>query len=196
MSYEYWQANHRGLLAAVVVALATTIGAAEKLKVAATFSVIGDMAAQVAGDHVVLTTIVGPEGDCELYQPTPAGGRTVAEANLLLMNDLNDEFEPWLDPLLKQAAFRGTKVVVSRGAKTLTGEDEHPITGRARPPAIDQHAWMDPNNGIIYVKNIADALTKSDPANAVDYRARAAAFIKKIQAVDAWGHDPAQHHDS
>jgi zinc/manganese transport system substrate-binding protein len=140
----------------------------------------------VAGDHVELATIVGPDGDAELYEPTLADSRTVARARIVFMNGLNDEFEPWLEPLLKQAGFGGTKVVVSRGAKTLTAEQEHTISGKELAPAIDQHAWMDPKNGIVYVKNIAEALARTDPTNAADYRARAAAYIKDLQAVDAW----------
>jgi zinc/manganese transport system substrate-binding protein len=160
--------------------------AADRPIVVATFSVLADMVAKVAGDHVDLTTIVGPGGDTELYQPTLADSHTVARARIVFMNDLNDEFEPWLEPLLKQAGFGGAKVIVSRGAKTLTGVEEHGISGKELAPAIDQHAWMDPKNGIVYVKNIAEALARTDPANAADYRARAAAYIKELQAVDAW----------
>jgi len=166
--------------------MAMSARAADRIKVVATFSVIADMVAHVAGDHVDLVTIVGPDGDTELYQPTLADSRTIAEARIVFMNDLNDEFEPWLEPLLKQAAFGGTKVVVSRGAKTITAEEEHAISGRNLAPAIDQHAWLDPRNGIVYVKNIADALARIDPANAPDYRAHATAYIKDVQAVDAW----------
>src|SRR5215469_13323121 len=116
-----------------------TLGAsaADKPVVVATFSVIGDMVTNVAGDHVTLVTIVGPGGDCELYKPTLADGKAIADARIVFMNDLNDEFEPWLEPLLKQAGFRGTKVVVSRGARTLTAEEEHPISGKNVAPAID-----------------------------------------------------------
>jgi zinc/manganese transport system substrate-binding protein len=160
--------------------------AADKMLVVATFSVIGDMVANVGGDHVELVTIVGPGGDTELYEATLADSKTVAQARIVFVNDLNDEFEPWLEPLLKQAAFRGTKVVVSRGAKTITAAEEHAISGKNLPPAIDQHAWLDPKNGVIYVKNIAEALARADAVNAADYRARAASYIKQIQAVDAW----------
>jgi zinc/manganese transport system substrate-binding protein len=160
--------------------------AADKPTVVATFSVLADMVANVAGDHVELVTIVGPDGDTELYQPTLADARTVARARIVFMNDLNDEFEPWLEPLLKQAGFGGIKVVVSRGARTLTAAEEHPVSGKEMAPAIDQHAWLDPKNGIIYVKNIAEVLARSDPANAADYRVRAAAYVKELQAVDAW----------
>ena len=174
------------VLVALAVLPAAPLRAADKPNVVATFSVLGDMVANVAGDHVDLVTIVGPDGDTELYQPTLADSRTVAGARIVFMNDLNDEFEPWLEPLLKQAGFTGTKVVVSRGAKTITGEEEHPISGREAAPVIDQHAWMDPKNGIVYVRNIAQALARVDPANAADYKARAAAYIKELQTLDAW----------
>ena len=174
--------------ACVAVALlqAAPLHGAERPTVVATFSVLGDMVANVAGDHVDLVTIVGPDGDTELYQPTLADSQVVAKARVVFMNDINDEFEPWLEPLLKQAGFTGTKVVASRGAKTITGEEEHPISGKEAAPVIDQHAWLDPKNGMVYVKNIAQALERSDPANAADYRARAAAYIKQLQTVDAW----------
>jgi len=175
------------IVVATMTILSTGSGhAADKPIVVATFSVLADMVANVSGDHVELATIVGPDADTELYQPTLADSRTVARARIVFMNDLNDEFEPWLEPLLKQVGFGGTKVVVSRGAKTLSGVEEHAISGKELAPAIDQHAWMDPRNGIVYVKNIAEALARTDPTNAADYRARAAAYIKELQAVDAW----------
>jgi len=160
--------------------------AADRIPVVATFSVIGDMLANVGGDHIDIKTIVGAGGDCELYQPTAADVATVASARAVFLNDLNDEFEPWLEPLIKQAVFKGTKVVTSRGVRTLTAEEEHPVSGRQLPAALDQHAWLDPRNGIVYVRNIAEALARLDPANAGDYRARAAAYGKELQGVDDW----------
>lgn len=177
----------QAILAAMALnGTAVSCRAADKMVVVATFSVIGDMIANVAGDRVEVVTIVGPDGDTELYQPTLADSKTVTQARMVFLNDLNDDFEPWLEPLLRQAEFRGTKVVVSRGAKTITAAEEHAISGKDLPPAIDQHAWLDPKNGVVYVKNIAEALARADPANAADYRGRAAAYVKQIQAVDAW----------
>jgi zinc/manganese transport system substrate-binding protein len=162
--------------------------AADRIPVVATFSVIGDMLANVGGDHIDIKTIVGAGGDSELYQPTAADVATVASARAIFINDLNEEFEPWLEPLLKQAVFKGTKVVVSRNVRILTAEEEHPVSGRQLPTAIDQHAWLDPKNGVIYARNITAALVRLDPADAADYRARAAAYIKEINAVDEWAH--------
>jgi zinc/manganese transport system substrate-binding protein len=165
---------------------APTAHAADKITVVATFSVIGDMVTRIAEDGVNLTTIVGPDGDCELYKPSLADAKTVADAKILFMNGINDEFEPWLEPLLKQAKFTGAKVVVSRGAKTIAAEEETTPGGKAKPAALDQHAWLDPKNGIVYVKNIAETLAKYDAANAATYRARAAAYAEELKALDAW----------
>src|SRR5207248_5200431 len=145
-----------------------------------------DMLANIGSGHLDIKTIVVAGGDCELYQPTAADVATVAAARAVFINDLNEEFEPWLEPLLKQARFKGAKIVVSRGVRTLAAEEEHPISGRQLPAAIDQHAWLDPRNGVIYVRNIAEALARLDPAGAADYRAHAAAYTKQIQAVNDW----------
>jgi zinc/manganese transport system substrate-binding protein len=176
----------RRLIALATLLLAGPAGAADRIPVVATFSVIGDMLANVGGGHIDIKTIVGAGGDCELYQPSATDVATVASARAVFINDLNEEFEPWLEPLLKQAVFKGSKVVVTRGVRTLTAEEEHPVSGRQLPTAIDQHAWLDPRNGVIYVRNIAAALARLDPANTADYRARAAAYTKQIQAVDDW----------
>ncbi len=176
-----------GALAALLLA-AGTARAVDRITVVATFSVIGDMLANVGGDRIDIKTIVGAGGDCELYQPTAADVATVASARAVFVNDLNEEFEPWLEPLLKQAFFKGTKVVVSRNVRTLTAEEEHPVSGRQLPTAIDQHAWLDPRNAVVYVRNIAAALARLDPAGAAAYRARAAGYTKQIQAFDDWAH--------
>ena len=162
--------------------------AADKVKVVATVSIISDMVANVGGDHIDLTTIVGPGGDSELYEATAGDIPKVAGARIVFMNGLNDEFEPWVDGLLKQSQFAGSKVVVSRGVKALTAEDEHPAGGKPKAIILDQHAWMDPRNSIIYVKNISDSLVRIDPAHADDYRGRAAAYTQQLRTLNNWAH--------
>ena len=72
-----------------------------------------------------ITTIVAAGGDSELYQPTAADVATVASASAVFLNGLNDEFEPWLEPLLRQAAFKGVKVGARAAVRTLTAGEEH-----------------------------------------------------------------------
>jgi ABC-type Zn uptake system ZnuABC Zn-binding protein ZnuA len=97
------------LLVALAVFPAAPLRAGDKPTVVATFSVLGDMVANVAGDHVDLVTIVGPDGDTELYRPSLADGRAIAGARIVFMNDLNDEFEPWLEPLRLHQGAAGTR---------------------------------------------------------------------------------------
>ena len=178
--------RRRSLQALAALASTRPAVAGQRKAVVATFSVIGDMLANIAGNHVDIYIVVGAGGDCELYQPTVADVARVAGADAVFLNDLNEEFEPWLEPLLRQARFKGAKVVASRGVQTLTAEEEHPTSGRQLPMAVDQHAWLDPRNGIIYAHNIAAALSQLDATNAVDYRSRASAYSNEIRAVDEW----------
>ncbi|HEY4043828.1 MAG TPA: zinc ABC transporter substrate-binding protein [Rhodopila sp.] len=177
------------LTAGTVLARPGVAAAADRIKVVATFTVIGDMVRNVAGDLVDLVTIVGPDSDCEEYEPTAADVPKLANSRILFMNGLNDDFEPWLDNLMKQAKFAGTKVIVSRGVKALTAEDEHPIGGKPKATVLDQHAWMTPHNGIVYVRNIVDTLARIDPANADTYRNRAASYTQQLRDLDSWAHD-------
>jgi zinc/manganese transport system substrate-binding protein len=173
----------RPFIAAVLALAATRAHAAERPKVVATFSVLGDMIARIAGDKVQLTTIVGSDGDCETYVATAADARAVAEAQLFVMNDLNPRFEPWAEPLLKLAPFRGTKLVVTKGVNIII--DDRPL-GPVRGPQVDPHAWQDPANALVYVANISEALAKLDPGNAPFYRAQADDYAREIRALDAW----------
>ncbi len=171
--------------AALLLIALTGNAAAAPLKVVATFSVLGDMVATIAGDRVALTTIVGGDGDTELYQPTPGDARALAGASMLVMNDINPEFEPWLEGLIKQSGFKGTKLVASRGAKIIT-EEEEGHGGSKGGPKSDQHAWHDLSNGAIYARNIGAGLAVADPANADFYKTRTDAYIAEIKKLDTW----------
>src|SRR6476659_5967454 len=137
------RARFRVIFAGVTILLGASVaGGVERINVVATFSVIGDMVANVAGDKVDLVTLVGPAGDTELFKPSLADGKSVAEAKIVFMNDLNDEFEPWIEPLLKRVKFGGTKIVVSRGAKTYSSTEERAPRSKSAEEEIDQHAWL------------------------------------------------------
>ena len=111
-------------VAATIFALAATtpcrVHAGEPLRVVATFSILGDMVQRVGGRHVRVTTLVGPNGDAHVYQPTPADARAVSEAQLLVINGL--KFEGWLERLVGASDFRGTLVVASSGVEPLPSE--------------------------------------------------------------------------
>ena len=111
----------RPFIAAVLALAAAPARAAERPKVVATFSVLGDMIIRISGDKVLLTTIVGGDGDCELYQPTAADARAVAEAQLFVMNDLNPRFEPWAEH--PQVTKRTSYVIAKDGRIAMVHDD-------------------------------------------------------------------------
>ncbi len=171
---------------AVLPVLARTAHSAAPPKVVATFSVLGDMVRQIAGDHVSLTVIVGPDGDSESYEPTAADARAVAEADLLIMNGLNKEFEPWLANLLARADFHGTKLVATDGVRVLKIAAEKDRLVGGNEGELDQHAWQDVANGAIYAANIQVGLIRLDPADASEYRTRGDAYRKQLLELDSW----------
>jgi zinc/manganese transport system substrate-binding protein len=166
------------VLAATLPATAQT---AEKLKVVATFSVIGDLVRQVGGDRVEAVTLVGPDGDAHVYSPTPADGRRLTEAKVVFTNGM--KFEGWIDRLVKSSGTKASVAVTSTGVTAVEEKGEHDH-GHAHG-AVDPHAWQDVRNAKIYVANIRDALSAADPQGKAVYEANAAAYGQQLDALDA-----------
>ena len=153
--------------------------AATPLPVIASFSILGDIVATVGGDRVQVTTLVSPNGDAHVYQPTPRDVRAVSQAKVVFYNGLG--FEGWMTRLIQAAKFRGAQVTVSAGiTPQVMDEDGKQIN--------DPHAWQNPQNVRRYVSNIAAALEKADPAGAAEYRQRAQAFDQQLLELDQWAH--------
>ena len=160
---------------ALVLGLTASVQAADKLRAVASFSILGDMVQQVGGDRVELTTLVGPDGDAHVYEPTPADARNLAASQILFINGLG--FEGWMDRLEKSSGFKGKVVVASTGVKPRTMvEDE----GDKPETITDPHAWQDLENGKLYVGNIRDALIAVDPDGKSVYEANAANYLDAI----------------
>lgn len=117
----------RNLLKSVVIAIALFLGisnpiqAKDPVPVVATFSILGDLVKQIGGNHVSLTTLVGPDGDAHVYQPTPADARAVSRAKVLFVNGL--KFEGWIDRLVDASGFKGVRIVATKGIKAIPFED-------------------------------------------------------------------------
>jgi zinc/manganese transport system substrate-binding protein len=111
----------------VVLGLAGGAHAADKIKAVASFSILGNMVSEVGGDRVEVTTLVGPDGDAHVYEPTPADAKNLAASQILFVNGLG--FEGWMDRLDKSSGFKGKTIVASAGVKPRTMvEDEKTIT--------------------------------------------------------------------
>lgn len=187
--------------ATALVTLSFTIPTAswaeQPIPVVATFSILGDMVERIGGEHIALTTLVGPEGDAHVYQPTPKAARSVAEADLLFMNGL--EFEGWLERLAEAASFDGAMVVATTGVSPIAFEEhkdddhddhdkhdehnEHDEHAGHDHGTFDPHAWQSLDNAVIYANNIAAGLAQADPANASEYYTNRAAFVAEIVAL-------------
>nr|WP_192730786.1 metal ABC transporter substrate-binding protein [Rhizobium viscosum] len=164
------------MMGAAFAAMLTVVPAAaqEKFKAVTTFTVIADIARNVAGDAAVVESITKPGAEIHNYQPTPGDIRRAQGAQLILWNGLN--LELWFEKF-----FQNLKsvpgVVVSEGVEPM-GITEGPYTGKPNP-----HAWMSPAAALIYVDNIRDAFVKYDPDNAEAYKANAETYKTKIKAV-------------
>ncbi|MBV8938746.1 MAG: zinc ABC transporter substrate-binding protein [Alphaproteobacteria bacterium] len=143
--------------------------AAEKLRAVASFSIIGDILHEVGDDSIAITTLVGPDGDAHVYEPTPSDVTAVAHADLVFVNGLG--FEGWMERLISASASKAKVVVVSQGIAVRDG---------------DPHAWQDLQNGMIYAGNIRDALAAADPVHAEAFKTNAAHYIKELEGLDAW----------
>jgi manganese/iron transport system substrate-binding protein len=162
---------------AVVTALGLMTGIAgaqAKFKAVTTFTVIADMARNVAGDVAIVESITKPDAEIHNYQPTPGDILKAQDANLVIWNGLN--LELWFEKFFQR--LKGVpSVVVSQGVQPM-GIAEGPYKDKPNP-----HAWMSPSAALIYVDNIRDAFAKYDPKNAAIYKANAEAYKQKITAT-------------
>jgi zinc/manganese transport system substrate-binding protein len=147
------------------------------VKVVATFSILADLARNVGGDRVAVTSLVAPDGDAHVYAPTPNDAKKLSDAQLVLANGLG--FEGWIARLVKSSTTKAPTVTASTGIKPLKATDSHGHGGS------DPHAWQSVANAKIYVGNIRDGLVKVDPAGRATYEANATAYLAKLDALDA-----------
>ena len=164
-----------GLALALVLGLAGGAEAAGKVKAVASFSILADMVKQVGGDRVEVITLVGPDGDAHVYEPTPANAKNLASANILFTNGLG--FEGWMDRLEKSSGFKGKVVVASTGVEPRTMVEEE---GGKKETITDPHAWQSLANGKLYVANIRDGLIAVDPEGKATYEANANTYLDAI----------------
>jgi zinc/manganese transport system substrate-binding protein len=169
-------------LAIAVPAMTLPAFAQDKLKVVATFSILADLVQNVGGERVAVATLVGPNSDAHVYSPSPADARTLAGANVVVVNGLG--FEGWLDRLVKASATKAAMVVATNGVKTRGTKGGHAHGHRQGQAEVDPHAWQSIANAKIYVANIRDALIKADAAGKAVYEANAAAYLAKLDALE------------
>jgi manganese/iron transport system substrate-binding protein len=178
--------HHRGafgrlLLGLLALSLASLpLGSAafaqgKKFKLVTTFTVIADIARNVAGDAAIVESITKPGAEIHDYQPTPGDIVRAQSANLVIWNGMN--LELWFEKFFQNV--KNVPSIVATDGIAPMGIKEGPYTGKPNP-----HAWMSPSNALIYVENIRKALAEHDPANADVYARNATAYAAKIKAID------------
>jgi manganese/iron transport system substrate-binding protein len=163
----------------VLVALPQLARAAEggkPLRVVTTFTVIRDIAQNIAGDAAIVESITKPGAEIHDYQPTPLDIVKAQSADLVIWNGLN--LERWFEKFFQNVSDVPS-VVASEGIDPM-GIREGAYAGKPNP-----HAWMSPSNALIYIENIRKALVQHDPANAATYNSNAATYAARIKAIDA-----------
>ena len=145
--------------------------------VVASTTQIADFARQIAGDRLVVRSILAPGADPHTYQPTPDDVQIVLGANLCLENGLHLEGKNWMGALAHDAGK--PLVTVTRGLSPLT-------LGSSGESVPDPHAWFSLTNAALYVNNIIQALERLDPQNAAEYRSRGKLYLQQLRVLDAW----------
>lgn len=146
-----------------------------KKRIVTSFTIIADMAREVAGDAAEVESITKPGAEIHGYEPTPRDILKTQKADLVLWNGMN--LEVWFAKFF-QNIKDVPNAIVSEGIEPM-GITDGPYTGKPNP-----HAWMSPANAAVYVENIRKALVKVDPANESTYTSNAAAYTAKIKALD------------
>ena len=166
----------RIILFALAMLLPLHAQADDKFKVATTFTVIADMARNVAGDAAEVVSITPPGAEIHNYAPSPRDIIAAQDADLVLWNGLN--LELWFEKFFSRLRDVPS-AVLSDGVEPLS-IGSGPYDGKPNP-----HAWMSFSDALIYVENIRAALVEHDPANAETYNANAAAYAAQIEAARA-----------
>lgn len=164
--------------AALLFAGMVPASAQEKLPVVATFSILEDFVQNVGGERIQLTSLVGPDGDAHVYQPSPNDAKKLAAAKVVFTNGLG--FEGWMNRLVKSSGTKASVVVATKGVKPLkmaahAGHD-HGDT--------DPHAWQSVANAKLYVTNIRDALVAADPGGKDVYEKNASAYLALLDELE------------
>lgn len=177
-------------LPVVALALVGVTPAFAQVQVVASFSILGDLVQQIGGERVAVTTIVGPDADTHVYEPTPADAAALSKAGLVVVNGLG--FEGWMQRLTEASGYAGPVVVASDGVVTHDmAEDDHDADAEDHDSedghhheGTDPHAWQSLANGVIYVENIRKGLCSVDAAGCNAYSANASAYAAKLTALD------------
>lgn len=162
---------------AVAALLSSPLAMAKTVNAVTSFSILGDIVQEVGGEHVKVTSLVGPDGDPHSFEPSPKDSKAINASDVVFVSGLG--LEGWIDRLVTASGYKGHLVTASEGVNSRKmEEDGKQIT--------DPHAWNSMANGVIYATNVMNALIKADPQDADYFRQRGKAYIEQLQKLDSW----------
>jgi ABC-type Zn uptake system ZnuABC Zn-binding protein ZnuA len=160
----------------------------QRLRVVATTSIVADVVRNVGSDRIDLTQLMPLGTDPHTFEPIPQDVAAVSDAHVVFVHGAG--LEAFLDDLLESAGGGVPAVPVTHGVELLAfgGAEEHEEEGEHEHEhsGADPHTWFDPNNVMVWVDNIEQALSALDPDNAGVYAANATAYQEELEALDGW----------
>jgi zinc/manganese transport system substrate-binding protein len=172
--------NRRALFALAAVSLPLAARAQPRPVAVASFSILGDMLRDLAGERMEIRVIAGPDVDAHHFQTRPSHAEAVRGARIVVRNGAG--FDNWFNRLISSTGFAGVNVMATQG---ITLRRAAPTPGHNHG-SQDPHAWQDVRLAIAYLRNIEGGLIRADAAGEAEYRARTAAAVARLEALDAW----------
>lgn len=168
-----WAAARAGNPTAPAATTPAAPAAADTPQLVVSFSILADMAREILPPSITVAPLVGPDADAHVFEPTPADGRRLAQAELVVVNGLG--FEGWIDRLVKVSGYRGTVVVATRGVTPRKGGHH----------GVDPHAWQDLSHARRYVANLRASFVRRWPAQSDEIERRATDYDRRLEGLDS-----------
>ncbi len=166
---------HALAISTAAFCLSASPSVAKQLHAVASFSILGDIVSHVGGEHVVVTSIVGPDEDSHIYEPKPQDAVAITKADIVIINGLG--LEGWMARLDEATLPKAKLVLATKGiAPRKMQEDAKEIT--------DPHAWQSPLNGLIYARNVADALCNIDAEDCDGFKKNLESYSLELKTLD------------
>ncbi|WP_279023078.1 metal ABC transporter substrate-binding protein [Gibbsiella quercinecans] len=162
---------------AITAMLSSPLALAKTVDAVASFSILGDIVKQVGGEHVKVTTLVGPDGDPHSFEPSPKDSKLLSQADVVFVSGLG--MEGWIDRLVSASGYRGKVITTSEGINSRKMEEDGETV-------TDPHAWNSMKNGVQYATNVMNALIAADPQDAGYFRQRGSEYIQQLEQLDSW----------
>lgn len=156
----------------------------QKMKIVATYSILGDVVKNVAGDKVELTVLVGPDGDAHIFEPTPKESIVLSRADVIFENGLH--FEHWIDHLYEASGSKARRVVVTDGMKLIVLATHERINDKRSSTDVDPHVWQDVRNMMLITQQVRDSLIAVDTVNAAYYKENARKYLAELNDLENW----------